>query len=77
MKKITWLSVPEAAEYLGVTERWMRRQIDGRHIRFNKLGGKIRFRQSDLDELIAEGEHDIEVPMRPVGRPRGRRRRAA
>lgn len=46
------LSVPEAAEYLNVKVRWIRRAIENRWIPFSKVGGQIRFRQSDLDAYV-------------------------
>jgi excisionase family DNA binding protein len=58
-----WFNVSEAAEYLGVTDRWMRRQIESRTIDFNKVGGKIRFRQSVLDEILEHGDVPAERPL--------------
>lgn len=68
---LDWYTVPEAARYLGVPERWVRRQIENRHIRNSKIGGKIRFLQSDLDALLAESFREATngPPIRP-GRPR-------
>lgn len=43
------LSVPEAAEYLGVSERWMRRAVAERRLRYIKTGKFVRFRPDDLD----------------------------
>ncbi len=50
--KHEWYSIPEAAEYLGVSEptiyRWMR---DG-FLSFYKVGGSTRFSQEGLDAII-------------------------
>ncbi len=42
----------EAAEYLHVTERWIRRAIAERRIPYVKVGRLVRFRKSDLDAYI-------------------------
>lgn len=48
------LSVAEAAEYLTVTERWVRQAITERHLPHIRLGRKfIRLRRSDLDRYLA------------------------
>ena len=73
----TWMDPPDAAAYLGMTERWIRRQIESRTIPFNKLGGRIRFRKSDLDEIIERGDIPAERELVPRGgRPRRRHRTA-
>ncbi len=50
--KREWYSIPEAAEYLGISEptiyRWMR---DG-FLSFYKVGGSTRFSQEGLDAII-------------------------
>jgi excisionase family DNA binding protein len=50
------LPVPEAAEYLGVRERWLRRAIFEGRIGTVKLGRMVRIRRSELDRLVQEGE---------------------
>lgn len=47
------LPCPEAADVLGVSERWVRRAVAERRIPFVKVGRLIRFRRSDLDAYIA------------------------
>jgi hypothetical protein len=51
------LNIPDAAEYLNQTERWMKRAVEHRWIPFVKMGGqingKIYFLQSDLDAYVA------------------------
>ena len=47
------LTVGEAAERLGTTERFPRRLIAERRITFVKLGSHVRIPETALDELIA------------------------
>ncbi len=50
------LTVPEVAERLGTTERFPRRLIAERRIRYVKLGGHhVRIPESALAEFIAAG----------------------
>ncbi len=44
----------EAAQYLGMTERWIKDQLMAGTIPRTKLGRLNRFRKSDLDKWIAE-----------------------
>lgn len=44
--------VPQAAERLGVTERWVRRAVAERRIPFVKIGRHVRLRESDLAAYI-------------------------
>lgn len=46
------LTVAEAAEYLGTTERFPRRLIAERRIRFVKVGRHVRIPTSALTEYI-------------------------
>lgn len=46
------LTLAEAAEYLNVTERFMRRLVAERRISYHKLGGLLRFLPADLDQLL-------------------------
>jgi excisionase family DNA binding protein len=71
-----WYTVAETAEYLGVNERWVRRQIDDRKIRFNKLGATIRFHVDDLDDLVESGFIDPQQPLRDRGDHKRRHRTA-
>lgn len=54
------LTVREAAAYLNVTERYMRRLVAERRVAYHKLGRLLRFRPSDLDQLLQAGR--IEPP---------------
>lgn len=49
------LTVAEAAELLNTTERYPRRLIDERRIRFVRLGRKVRIPESAVREFIAAG----------------------
>jgi excisionase family DNA binding protein len=48
----TLLTIREAADRLGVTERWMRAAVDERRIPFVKVGRLIRFQKASLDAYI-------------------------
>lgn len=50
-----YLSVPEAAEYLNTSVRFIRRLIAERRVAFHKLGKHVRFAVSDLDEYVSAG----------------------
>ncbi|RKN24195.1 helix-turn-helix domain-containing protein [Micromonospora musae] len=49
------LTVAQVAERLGTTERFPRRLIAERRIRFIKLGSHVRIPESTLAEFIASG----------------------
>jgi excisionase family DNA binding protein len=65
------LTVAEVAELLGTTERFPRRRIAERRIRFVRIGRHVRIPESALRELITAG---LVEPMKSSGR---RSRRAA
>ena len=46
------LTLSEAAAYLNVTERYVRRLVAERRVAYHKVGRLLRFRQSDLDALF-------------------------
>jgi excisionase family DNA binding protein len=50
-----YLSVPEAAQYLNTTVRFVRRLVAERRIAFYKLGAHVRFAVVDLDAFVAAG----------------------
>ena len=50
-----YLTVPEAAQYLNTTVRFVRRLIEERRIAFHRLGRHIRLAKADLDESAAAG----------------------
>lgn len=49
------LTVAQVAELLNTSERYPRRLIDERRIRFVRLGRKVRIPESALREFIAAG----------------------
>jgi excisionase family DNA binding protein len=51
----TLLTVEQAAERLGTSERFVRRLIAERHIAYVKLGRHVRIAARDLDAFIAAG----------------------
>ena len=61
------LTVGEAAELLGTTERFPRRLISQRRIRFVRVGRLVRIPESALAEFVAAG---MVEPVKP--RRRGR-----
>ena len=65
------LSVAEVAELLGTKERFPRRLIAERRIRFVHVGRHVRIPESAVAEFVAEGL------VEPASRPRSRRRRVA
>lgn len=50
--------VKEAASYMSVTERFIRRLVLEGRIRYYKLGKFVRFEQADLDAFIDAGRVD-------------------
>lgn len=48
-----YLTVPEAADYLNTSVRFVRRLIAERRVAFHKVGVHIRFALADLDGYLA------------------------
>jgi excisionase family DNA binding protein len=65
------LSVAEVADVLGTTERFPRRLISERRIRFVHVGRHVRIPESAVAEFVAEGV------VEPVFGARRRRRGVA
>jgi excisionase family DNA binding protein len=64
------LDVADAAAYLGVSPRFMRRLVAERRIAFVKLGRHVRFDVADLDRFIECGRVEAVQPGRlrsPIG----------
>jgi excisionase family DNA binding protein len=51
-----YLTIAEAADYLNVTERFMRRVVAERRIRHYRVGKFLRFDPADLDGFARMGE---------------------
>jgi excisionase family DNA binding protein len=58
------LTVPEVAELLGTSERFPRRLIAERRIRFVRVGRHVRISESAVRDFIAAGL------VEPIGRSR-------
>ena len=50
-----WLTISDAATYLNVTERFIRRLIAEHRVTFHHFGRHIRFQRSDLDAFAKAG----------------------
>ncbi|MGH3783196.1 MAG: helix-turn-helix domain-containing protein [Pseudonocardiaceae bacterium] len=48
-----YLTVPETADYLNTSERFVRRLIAERRIAFHHVGRYVRFALTDLDQWLA------------------------
>ena len=49
------LTLSEAAAYLNVSQRFMRRLVAERRVVFYKVGKFVRFRRADLDSFVESG----------------------
>ena len=58
----TLLTVEQAAERLGTSERFVRRLIAERRIAYCKLGRHVRIAEADLINFVATGR--VEPPRR-------------
>jgi excisionase family DNA binding protein len=65
------LTLPEAAGYLNVSERYMRRLVAERRIPYFKVGRLLRFSAADLDAFMAACRVEP-PPLHPLLRPRRR-----
>lgn len=48
-----YLAVPEAAAYLGLTERALRRRVERSQVPFRRWQGRLVFSVQDLDTFLA------------------------
>lgn len=53
MREPPLLTLDQAAAYLGVTTRWMRRAVEQRTVPYVKVGRWVRFDQADLEAYLA------------------------
>jgi excisionase family DNA binding protein len=51
----SYLTVPQAADYLNTSERFVRRLIAERRIAFHKVGAHVRFAVDDLEAFVQAG----------------------
>lgn len=63
-----YLGVPQAAEYLGTTERFIRRLVADRRVVFYKVGRHIRFNIADLEAFVQAGRVEPASVTRNGGR---------
>jgi excisionase family DNA binding protein len=54
-----YLTVPEAAEYLNTSVRFVRRIIADRRVAFHKVGRHIRFAIEDLEAFVNAGRVEV------------------
>ncbi|KQY28470.1 DNA-binding protein [Nocardia sp. Root136] len=54
-----YLTVDQAAEYLGTGVRFIRRIVAERRVVFYKVGSYVRFMRSDLDAFAQAGRVDV------------------
>jgi excisionase family DNA binding protein len=54
------LTVKQAADYLGVNERFIRRLVQERRIAFHHLGRHVRIAVRDLDAFLAAGRTEAQ-----------------
>lgn len=47
------LDYQQGARYLGVSTRWLKRCVEEKRVSYIKLNRLVRFRQSELDRLLA------------------------
>ncbi len=55
------LTVDEAAAYLNVTSRFVRRLVAERRVSYLKVGRLVRFDTKDLDEFLRQGRVECEA----------------
>lgn len=60
------LTTSEAAQYLGMSERYVRRLVAERRVSYLKVGRHVRFRSADLDVLLSDSL--VESRERRAGR---------
>lgn len=53
------LTVPEVADRLGTSQRFVRRLIAERRIPYTKLGKHVRINDGDVEAFIAAGRVEI------------------
>lgn len=51
-QSVPLIDISAAADYLGVSERFMRRLVEERRIPYFKVGKFIRFSVEDLDDFL-------------------------
>lgn len=54
-----YLTVEQAAEYLGTGVRFIRRIVAERRVVFYKVGRNVRFKRSDLEAFAQSGRVEV------------------
>jgi excisionase family DNA binding protein len=50
-----WMSVRQAAAYLGVSREWLReRRLNRQPPQFHRFGGRVRYVQADLEAWLEQ-----------------------
>jgi excisionase family DNA binding protein len=55
MSTSRYLTVPQAAEYLNTSERFVRHLISERRVAFHHVGRHVRLTIADLDAFVTSG----------------------
>jgi len=53
-----FVGVPDAAKYIDVSERFIRRLVEQRRIRHYKVGQFVKFDTADLDAFVEAGKRE-------------------
>lgn len=59
-------SVPRAAKLLGLSDRTVRGLVYDNKIPFYRVGVRILFRESELEQWLQTHHHDVKSPENPV-----------
>lgn len=57
-------TIAEAAEFLSMSETWLKRQIQARKVRHVRMGRSVRFTDEHLQAIIASFTCDVVTPRR-------------
>jgi excisionase family DNA binding protein len=66
-----YLTVEQAAEYLNVSVRFIRRLVAERRVPFHKAGTRVRFSVADLDAFMLAGRVEPITPASVLRDMRG------
>jgi excisionase family DNA binding protein len=64
--RMALLTVDQAAEYLGVKPRFIRRLVAEKRIPYVKLGSHLRLDDNDLDAFVEAGRVCPQIAPRPA-----------
>ena len=54
MSASEFMSICRAAEYIGMSQSWLRQRVFRREIKFLKVGRRVLIPKSTIDELLAQ-----------------------